>query len=90
MSDKKIAIALTEREWDHIQLAVEESCVQLIKISVNCAMDAMPYEAASRAANRFEEIANKIGLRLEEESEERMISEWKLEDKSEVHTEESC
>ena len=90
MSDKLINIALTEREWDHVQLAVEESTVQLIKIAIKRAIDAMPFGAVSRAADRFEVIANKIGLRLEEESEERMIAEWKLEDKSEVMTEEPC
>ena len=96
MSDKTINIALTEREWDHIQLAVEETTVQLIKISVDRALDSMPYNAVSRAADRYESIADKIEIRLDEESDERMITEWKLEVDElggiggEVMTEEPC
>lgn len=90
MSDKKFAIELTEREWDHIQLAVEESVAQLVKVAADRAMDSLPYDAIARSADRFERIATKIGIRLDEEGEERMIAEWKLDDNSEVHTESSC
>lgn len=92
MSDKKFAIELTEREWDHIQLAVEETVGQLIRVAAKRALASLPYEAVARSADRFENIANKIGLRLDEESEERMIANWKIEDgdKSEVMTEEPC
>jgi len=103
MSDKKFAIELTEREWDHIQIAMEESIVQLVKIAARRAMDSLPYSAVARSADRFEVIADKIRLRIEEESEERMFAEWKLEDEfggspgvsksmwgdADVHTEES-
>ena len=93
MSDKKFAIELTEREWDHVQISMEEGIVQLIKLSVNRAIEGMPYSAVARSVDRFEVIAAKIRLRIEEESEERMIAEWKLEDSmwgdAEVHTEES-
>ncbi len=94
MSDKVINIALTEREWDHVQLAVEEASVHLIKLAVTRAIDAMPYAATSRAADRFEALATKIEIRLDEESEERMVAEWKLEDAlashGEILTEEPC
>jgi len=88
MSDKLIPVELTEREWDHVQIAVEESIVQLVKIAANRAIDSLPYYAVARSADRFESIANKVAGQVDavREADELGENPWKG---SEVHTEES-
>ena len=78
MSNKKREVTLTERQWDHILIAMENSVVMNHRYINDADKNGSSYIGPLRSIERHEEIIQSIAVQLEWDTIVPKSSAWQL------------